>query len=177
MAARLEYGTTAKVFHWLIVALLVLQYLIGWFMPDIHRGMQPGAPMFLHISVGMLILVLIVLRLVWRLTHPVVPADGQPPWRRLAAEATHWLLYVLVLATTLTGWNFVAFRNWEVALFGLLPLPLIEIPGKEWLARGHWHQVFEYALLGLIGMHVAAALAHVFVFRDGVMRRMLRVRG
>ena len=80
MPARLQYGPTAKLFHWLIVALLIVQYLIGWLMPDLHRGMKPGVPMTLHISFGLLILVLIVLRLVWRLTHPVAPESSLARW-------------------------------------------------------------------------------------------------
>jgi hypothetical protein len=52
MTDRLHYGTTAKIFHWLIVALLFVQYLIGWLMPDIRRGMKPGDAMTLHISLG-----------------------------------------------------------------------------------------------------------------------------
>jgi cytochrome b561 len=62
MALRLKYGMTARVFHWMIAALLLVQYMIGWLMPDIHRGMQPGAGMTFHVSFGMLILMLIVLR-------------------------------------------------------------------------------------------------------------------
>jgi len=154
--------------------LLVVQYLIGWFMPDIHRGMQPGAPMFLHISIGMLILALIVLRFAWRVIHPVAQQASLAPWQRVSAEWVHWLLYLLVFLTTLSGWNFVAFRDWHVELFSLLPLPLIALPGEEFFARGHWHQILEYALLGLIGLHVAAALVHVVVYRDGVVNRMLR---
>ena len=50
MTARLHYGTTAKTFHWLIVALLAIQYPIGWLMPDLHRNQQPGAPMTFHVS-------------------------------------------------------------------------------------------------------------------------------
>ncbi len=52
MTDRLQYGTTAKVLHWLIVALLLVQYPLGWLMPDIHRGMKPGAGMTFHISFG-----------------------------------------------------------------------------------------------------------------------------
>lgn len=174
MTARVAYGTPAKVLHWLIVALLVVQYLIGWFMPDLHRDMQPGAPMLAHISVGMTILLLMMIRLAWRVMHPVLPEDTLPPWQRVTSEWVHWLLYALVLLTTLSGWNFVTFRDWHVALFNGLPLPLVVFPGEQLLAQGHWHQIFEYALLGLIGAHVAAALLHVFVYRDGVMRRMLR---
>ena len=62
MAKQLHYGATAKVFHWLIVALLMVQYPLGWFMPDIHRGMKPGDAMTFHISFGITILALIVLR-------------------------------------------------------------------------------------------------------------------
>jgi cytochrome b561 len=58
MTDRLRYGTTAKIFHWLIVALLFVQFPIGWLMPDIHRGMKPGDAMTLHISFGILILML-----------------------------------------------------------------------------------------------------------------------
>jgi cytochrome b561 len=108
MTDRLQYGTTAKVFHWLIVALLLAQYLIGWLMPDIHRNMKPGAAMTFHVSIGMTILILIVLRFVWRLTHPVAPESSLPPWQRLSSEAMHWMLYVLVLATTISGWLFAS---------------------------------------------------------------------
>jgi cytochrome b561 len=177
MAPRQHYGTTTKILHWLIVALLVVQYLIGWLMPDIHRGMDPGVPMIAHVSFGMTILVLIVLRFVWRLSHPVASESSLPPWQRLSSEVVHWALYGLVFLTTMTGWQFVSFRGWSVQLFSALPLPLLGSKGSPliaFVASGHWHQVFEWTLLAAIGLHVAAALAHVFIYRDGVMRRMLR---
>jgi len=117
MARCLQYGTTAKVFHWLIVALLLVQYPIGWLMPDIHRGMKPGAAMTFHVSFGIVILVLIVLRFAWRLANPVAPETSLRPWQRLSSEAVHWLLYVLVLATTVTGWVFASFRGWSMSFF------------------------------------------------------------
>jgi len=174
MSARLQYGTTAKIFHWLIVALLVLQYLIGWFMPDIHHGMTPGVPMFAHVSFGMTILVLIVLRLIWRLTHPVAPESSLPPWQRLSSEAVHWLLYLLVILTTLSGWLHVGLHGWSIPVFSVWPLPLLAAKGTALAEFGHWHETLEWALLVLIGVHVAAAFAHLFVYRDSVMRRMLR---
>ena len=76
MIAAKEYGVTAKVLHWLIVALLAIQFMIGWFMPDIHRGMAPGLAMTWHISIGSLILALIVARFLWRLTYPVAVLTG-----------------------------------------------------------------------------------------------------
>jgi len=86
----------------------------------------------------------------------------------------HWLLYALVLATTLTGWLFASFRGWSVSLFFLTPLPMLATDnaaaGK---AIDGWHQAMEWTLLAVIGIHVAAALAHILVYRDRIMRRML----
>ena len=174
MTDRLQYGTTAKVFHWLIVALLLVQYPIGWFMPDLHHGMKPGAAMTFHISFGIVILMLIVVRFAWRLMHPVAPESSLPRWQRLSSEAVHWLLYVLVLATTLTGWLFASFRGWSVSWFFLTPLPMLAADnaaaGK---AIDGLHQAMEWSLLAVIGVHVVAALAHIFVYRDRIMQRML----
>jgi cytochrome b561 len=173
MTAQLQYRTTAKVLHWLVVALLIVQYLIGWLMPDIHRG-PPGVPMTFHISFGIVILILIVARLVWRLTHPVAPESSLPPWQRLSSEAVHWLLYAAVLATTVTGWLFASFRGWSVSLFYLIPLTMLSGENAAALRfMDGWHQAMEWTLLVLIGLHVLAALAHIFVYRDRVMRRML----
>jgi cytochrome b561 len=174
MTARLQYGTTAKIFHWLVAALLLVQYLIGWLMPDLHRGMKPGAPMIFHISIGITILALIVLRFGWRLTHPVAPESSLPPWQRLTSEALHWLLYALVLATTITGWLFASFRGWSISYFYLVPMPMLAsdnaAAGK---AIDGLHQAMEWALLVVVGIHVASALTHIFIYRDRIMQRML----
>ncbi|MGB8607188.1 cytochrome b [Bradyrhizobium sp.] len=174
MTVRLQYGATAKLFHWLVVTLLLVQYPIGWLMPDIHRGMKPGAAMTFHVSFGIVILLLIVLRFAWRVAHPVAPESSLPPWQRLSSECMHWLLYALVLSTTVTGWVFASFRGWSLSFFYLAPLPML---ASENAAAGKaidgLHQVMEWALLVLIGLHVATALAHLFVYRDRIMRRML----
>ena len=174
MTVRPQYDATAKMFHWLIVALLVVQYSIGWLMPDIHRGMKPGVGMTFHMSFGILILVLILLRLIWRLTHRVAPESSLPRWQRAGSEAVHWLLYALVLATTLTGWLFASFRGWSVYLFYLFPLPML---ASDNAAAGRTidglHQAMEWTLLGFVALHVLAALAHRFIYRDRVLQRML----
>src|SRR5476649_1462239 len=124
MTDRLHYGAPAKIMHWLVVALLLVQFPIGWFMPDVHGG-PPGSAMTLHISFGITILAVILLRLAWRITHPVAPESSLPPWQRLSSETVHWLLYVLVLATTATGWLFASFRGWSLQFFYLVPMPML----------------------------------------------------
>lgn len=174
MTRKLHYGMTAKAFHWLIVLLLLVQYSIGWLMPDIHRGMKPGDAMTWHISIGTVVLALIVLRFAWRLGHPVAPEGSLPVWQRVTSEGVHWLLYTLVLATTLTGWMFASQRGWSIAWFFVLPLPMPTAEGAP-IARaiGRWHEVMEWALLITVGIHVAAALMHMFIYRDRIMWRML----
>jgi cytochrome b561 len=173
MKRRLQYGTTAKAIHWLIVALLIVQYSIGWLMPDVHGG-PPGAPMTLHISIGIAALALIVARLGWRVTHPVAPESSLPSWQRITSEGVHWLLYLLVLLTTLSGWLFASARGWSVSLFYLVPLPMLA-SGDRVLVKvlNGWHQNFMWALLIVTGLHVAAAFLHLFYYRDGVMQRIL----
>jgi len=174
MKMQIRYGATAKVLHWTVVGLVVTQYLIGWLMPDIKRNMSPGLAMTWHVSIGTTILALIVLRFAWRLTHPVAPESSLQPYQRLTSEAVHWLLYLLVLATTISGWLFASARGWKMSWFFFAPMPMLT-SGSQSLVHtlDGWHQVFEWTLLGLIGLHVASALLHLFYYRDGVMRRML----
>ncbi len=130
--------------------------------------------MTFHISFGITILIVISLRFVWRLTHPVAPESTLPPWQRLSSELVHWLLYILVLATTFSGWLFASFRGWSVSYFYLFRLPMLAADnaaaGK---AIDGLHQAAEWTLLVFIGFHVLAAFAHMFVYRDRVMQRML----
>lgn len=173
-AKHLHYGSTAKILHWLIVVLLVIQYCIGWLMPNIRRGMTPGVGMTLHISIGTLILALIVLRLIWRVAHPVAPESSLRAYQRVTSEAVHWLLYVLVLGTTLSGWLFASARGWKAEWFFVAPMPMLTSGNTALVhAIDGIHQDFEWALLILIGVHVATALLHLLYYRDGVMRRML----
>jgi cytochrome b561 len=127
-----------------------------------------------HVSIGTVILALVVKRFIWRLTHPVAPESSLKPWQRVTSESVHWLLYLAVLATTLSGWLFASARGWAISWFFLLPLPMLTT-GNEGLVRSidGWHQNFEWALLILIGLHVASAFVHLFYYRDGVMQRML----
>jgi cytochrome b561 len=142
--------------------------------PDIHRDMKPGDAMTLHISVGIAILALTAARLIWRLQNPVAPDTSLPGWQRVTAETVHWLLYSLVLATTVTGWYFASFRGWSISLFFAVPLPLLAAEGSQ-TARsiGHLHELLEWALLIVIGVHVAAAIAHSVIYRDRILQRML----
>jgi cytochrome b561 len=167
------YGIVAKLLHWLIFALLVVQYAIGSIMPHIGRKTVNEGWVSWHFSVGAAILFFIVLRLVWRLLHPVPQLPTLAPWERLVSGFTHWALYLLVLTMTLLGWAATNSRGWDVNLFGLVTLPKLSPTGSEWGHQcGDIHNILVYVLLGFIAVHVAGALYHYFAMRDQVAARM-----
>ncbi len=170
-----DYGSSAKLFHWATAALLAAQFTVGWLMPDIRRGMQPERLMNLHLSIGILILTLMTARGAWRLAHGAPPPEASlPAWQRLASQLVHAALYLLVFAMTLSGWLFASMRGWEITIFGAFPVPSLVAEGSTLgRALGQWHGVLSWVLLGVVGLHVAAAFAHLLVFRDRVLQRML----
>jgi cytochrome b561 len=169
------YTGTAKALHWAIVALLAGQFIVAWAMPEIRRNTVPETLINLHLSLGALILILVIVRLAWRLTHAEpAPADGLPPAQLQTARAVHFLLYVLLLAIPVLGWMSASFRGFPVTLFGLVELPSLmakRAPGFGW--TGDVHTFLSYTMLALVGLHVAATLYHWLIRRDGVLQRML----
>lgn len=174
LTGQLQYGPTAKTFHWAVVVLLVVQAPLGWIMHGLRRGQPPDTPLTVHVTIGMAILVLIVLRFLWRLSHPVAPESSLPPWQRATSEWVHRLLYLVVLLTTLTGWLLDSARGTDAAFVGGVPLPRLVLQGSALgQAIGRWHATLVWVLVALVSLHVLAALMHYFVYGDGVMQRML----
>lgn len=170
-----QYSAAAKSFHWLTALLLAVQFLIGWIMPNIRRGMQPESLMNLHLSIGVLILAAALARVAWRLLHGVpAPEASLPAWQERMAQALHAMLYTLIFAMVVTGWSYASMRGWTVTVFGILSLPALVAQGSGiGRAIGELHSFLSWVLLGAIGLHVAAALAHLLFWRDRVMQRML----
>jgi len=178
MASSKDYGIVAKSLHWLIFALLVTQYAIGSIMPHIGRKTVNEGWVNWHFSVGAAILFFIIIRLVWKILHPVAQASTLTPVEQKLSALTHWALYLLVLVMTLLGWAATNSRGWDVNLFGIVTLPKISPTGSEWGHEcGDIHNILVYVLLGFIILHVAAALYHHFIKRDQVLDRMLVVKG
>ena len=172
----LGYTGTAKALHWVIVALLIIQFVLAWTMPDIKRDTKPDTLINLHLSFGALIVAVAIVRLGWRLTHrEPEPHDGLPPWQVQSARIMHWLLYLLLFVVPILGWMNASWRGFPVTVFGLFDLPKLmatRAPGFRWSGDVHG-LLANYAMLALVALHVAAALYHYFIRRDGVLQRML----
>jgi cytochrome b561 len=170
-----EYSGAAKMFHWTVFALLIAQYVVAWTMPEIHRGTVPETLINLHLSLGVLIILVMALRLIWRLTHPAPPPPTNlPGWQLLSSRVTHGALYLLLFITPVLGWMNASARGWQVTLFGLFQLPALVAEGSP-LGRnaGDIHVWLTWVILALAGLHVLGALYHRFVLRDAVLTRML----
>jgi cytochrome b561 len=175
MSLALAYSRTAKGLHWLVLALLVVEFGVAWTMPHIGRNTPLGTLIRLHFSFGVLILGVVLIRLAWLLAHGWPRPIAMPAWQHRAALAVHWLLYLLLLALPVLGWLDASWHGYPVSLFGLFEVPKLlatRQPGWQW--TGDIHQFLAtYVLLTLVGLHVLGALYHHFVLRDGVLKRML----
>jgi cytochrome b561 len=174
--AQNRYTRTAIVLHWLVLVLLVAQYIVGWTMPHIGRNTPVTTLISLHFSIGVLILGVIVVRLIWRIIHgEPAPEAGVPLWQVRSARVVHGLLYLLLVVVPLLGWLNASYRGMPITFFELVRVPqLIGAHAAGWAWTGDTHVlVAEYAILPLVGLHIAAALYHYFIRRDRVLQRML----
>jgi cytochrome b561 len=172
--ASRSYSPVAKIFHWLVLALLTAQFAVAWTMPHIGRNTPDEGLVSWHLSLGTALLFVVVLRLVWRGFRPVMPLPGLPGWQRQVATLTHAALYVMLIVMPLLGWAAADFRAYPVKLFGILPLPAIAPKGAQWAhTAGDVHNFLSYVLLAVIALHIVAALYHHYIVGDGVLRRML----
>jgi cytochrome b561 len=172
---EIGYSPVAKIFHWTIVLLVVVQFAIAWTMPDIGRNTRPVGLVGWHLSVGAAILAVAVARFVWRLTHPAPPPPADlAPALRFVSRATHFLLYAVLILLPLMGWANAAARGWDVRLFGVIPLPRL-VPMGSMLGRqmGNIHGTTAIVFLVLIGLHVGGALYHAVILRDRTVQRMI----
>jgi len=177
-----RYGSLAMLFHWVLAAAVIFMLWLGLAMEDMAPdgrllGLDQFAAYQLHKSIGFTILVLAVLRLVWRWVNPVPPLpDNLKRWERWAAKVTHVALYMLLIAMPIVGWIMVSASPWQIptVLYGVIELPHLTGP-NEWLERGmiRLHANLGFLFIALLVLHVLAAAKHHFFLRDDTLKRML----
>jgi cytochrome b561 len=182
-AAR--YGSVAMSLHWLIAILLIANICLGLYFTDLPRG-DPNVFTLaqIHKSIGLTVLVLSVIRVLWRLVNPVppLPADMSRALK-FVARATQFLLYFLIVAIPLSGWIMVSASrlglptpyfflfNWpNLPFFANYALPAKIAAHEQWEAI---HTYLAWSAIFLVPLHILGALYHQFVRRDGVLKRML----
>lgn len=170
-----RYGAVAQGFHWLIAALVMVMFGLGWYMSDLPLGQRKFDLYQLHKSLGLTIFTLAALRLGWRLLNPAPPLPARlAPWERIAARTSHALLYTLLFVQPTIGYLQSNAANFPIVVWNVVPVPAVLPPDEtlaETLAVVHGWVAIVIFLVVLV--HVAAALRHHFWLKDDVLRRML----
>ncbi len=175
--SEINWGLISKALHW-IGALMILTLLAhGWWMTHMVARPERLTNYTWHSALGFDLLVLMVLRILWRWMNPAPALPGDlKPWERMAVHLGHLGLYVLIIVVSLAGWVTANTMRTPVTkdLFGF-DFPVI-VSGVERSVRSLFeesHMILAYVLAALILGHVLAALRHHFVKKNDVLRRMI----
>ena len=169
-----DYGTVAKVLHWLAALCVIVAWLIGTFIDDLPKSAEARL-MFVHMSLGLTILALLLVRVGWRFVRPV-PALATSLGRvlELAARAMQWLLYALMLAAPVSGIVLEFARGQSLPIFGIAEIASPWVRDRAFAsAVKEVHELIADSLLLLAALHALTALFHHFVLKDRTLVRML----
>ena len=169
-----RWGALARLFHWVIVLMLIGQFIMAELAEDLPLGMEKIALLARHKSVGITILLLAVLRLGWRALNPTPRAPAGARWEHALARGAHVALYGLLFAMPLSGWMMSSAKNYPVSWFNVLPLPnLVPVSESIYEFMHETHELLATTLIVIAAAHVLGALRHHFIKRDDVLKRML----
>ncbi len=176
-----RYSAVAVALHWMMALMMIANLVSGLRLEDLldsEIASEVASGRFLvglHKSLGLTVLALTLVRLGWRLGHTPPPLPGHmTPLERLLSKISHGGFYALMLALPLSGWAFVSTAKTLRPLpwFGLFEVPKLPLPrGLYGLAR-EGHEVMGFVMIGLVLLHVLAALKHQFFDRDRLLARM-----
>jgi cytochrome b561 len=170
-----HYPATSKLLHWLVAACVLVTVPVAIVMDRIGQGPTQDSLYNLHKSLGVLILVLMVLRLINRLVAGALAPEAEiEPWQRAVSSIVHTSLYVLLLAMPIVGYIANSAYGASTPFFGLFELPSIVGKNEELATRLFTlHRWVGWLVILLVLMHISAALYHHFIRRDAVLKRML----
>lgn len=182
-----RYSKVAAALHWAMAILIIANILIGLGFPDPLPGQKysPKPLLPLHITIGMMLVILSFVRVGWRLTHQPPPhPPGMRKWEVTAASITHWAIYFMIVAMPLSGWLILSSHKRTTFLRGVAKEPWPRVPFLNRLSESvlhTWHEnwvtvhVFltEYLMVALLALHVGAVIKHHLIDRDPVLMRMI----
>lgn len=167
------YGIVSRLFHWVMAVAIFGMFVLGVWMVklDYYNPYYNAAPDF-HRSLGILLLIALLARWLWRATNPKPDLDGLSPFEQKASYAVHWGFYVLLLALMVSGYFISTPEGQPIDVFGWFEVPsIIKMRGLE-SSAGYVHRVVAYVVIALAAVHTLAALKHHFVDKSEILSRM-----
>ncbi len=167
-----KFSLLQRVLHWTMSAAIFLMLFIGIGMVSTITPAHLTL-LSIHKPLGIAILILVIVRLIVRLTRgtPPLPSD-LPPLMKFAAHASHWALYALMIAMPLIGWGMLSAAGDPVVVAGIHLPSILPMDGAMHGVLRQAHTWLALALFALVLAHLAAALFHALVRRDGVFESM-----
>ena len=173
-----HYTSTAKTLHWLVSLMIFCMLLLGFYMSDLPLSPDKLKFYSWHKWAGVTVFLLVIARLGWRITHtpPAMPAQ-MSQLQQVAATIFHFALYALMFLIPLSGWLMSSAKGFQTVWFGVLPIPDL-LPKDKVVgdALKEIHQALNLLLIGILIIHVLAALKHHFIDKDNVLKQMLPSR-
>jgi cytochrome b561 len=169
-----SWGSVAKALHWGMFLLFAVVMLVGYYMTDLPLGMAKLKIYALHKSIGVLLLLLVSMRVVWRMLDRRPERDAMPVWQRQVSILVVVLLYGLMFGMPLSGWLYNSAAGFPLRWFNLVNLPALMPPNPVLKTTiKEWHETGATIFLGIVGVHVLGSFKHHFVDRDRTLIRML----
>ncbi|WP_338468536.1 cytochrome b [Novosphingobium sp. ZN18A2] len=167
-----RYNAVARALHWIIAILIIVNLALGLAHESLPKAWNV---MTWHKSFGLSVLILTVIRILWRFTYKMPPWPATMPQSQVViAKLTHLALYFLMLAMPITGWIFSSAGKYPIALFGI-PWPKLAVT-KDMAITGishEGHEILGFIAIALIVLHIAAAIYHHRVVKDDILKRMM----
>ena len=170
-----SYGLVARILHWLMALLIIALIIVGLIMTDLPKGDLKSQIYATHKAIGAIVLILLIIRLLWRITNPQPEIIANNPLQKRMARLVHWALYGLIALQALSGVIMSQAHGYGVSVFGWFNLPTLVSKNEE-LAEiaEEIHESGWIILAVLVLLHAGAALKHHFIDKDRTLIRMLK---
>lgn len=170
------YGFISILIHWVSALLILFLFGLGVYMVDLtyyddwyHKGPE------LHVSLGLVLLLIMLLRIVWRIINPIPVDLPAKPAQQMTAKLVKFVLYLFIFIVITTGYLITTAEGQPASMFNVIKFPVItQLSSANVDIAGEVHEYLAWGIIALVILHALGALFHHFVMRDQTLVRMLK---
>ena len=171
--STVSYGLVNKHFHWIMAVIIIFNFILALILDDFPKGPIRSFLFSIHKSTGILVIILLIPRLLWRLVNTVPVSLGNVKTLNKLSKYVHYFFYFILLVVVLSGWTYSSARSGPFEVFGLFTAPaLIENNQVVASIAKEIHGISVYIFITVLGIHVLASLLHHYIFKDKTLKRM-----
>ena len=168
-----SYGLVNKHFHWIMGVIIIFNFILALILDDFPKGPMRSFLFSIHKSTGILVIILLIPRLLWRLVNTVPVSLGNVKTLNKLSKYVHYFFYFILLVVVFSGWTYSSARSGPFEVFGLFTAPaLIENNQVVASIAKEIHGISVYIFITVLGIHVLASLLHHYIFKDKTLKRM-----